>query len=120
MTALAHLKGRLEHRLVTHLLDVARRAEGFARRIRPGDDRFAALAFWAGLFHDLGKYRTEFQEYLRGERGKGVDTQHAVFGAALAWEVLAKAIGVVINGHHSGLHDFDQCKKRVLSGELQP
>jgi len=45
----------------------------------------------AGLLHDLGKYREEFQSYLRGERGSSVETQHAIYGAA--WAFAQEQIG---------------------------
>ncbi len=35
----------------------------------------------AGRLHDLGKYRVEFQEYLRQQRKAGTDIRHAIFGA---------------------------------------
>src|SRR5580765_3543390 len=62
--------------LVVHLRNVARLAKGFAALLG-----FAAEAELAGLLHDLGKYRDEFQAYLRGQRGSSVETQHAIFGA---------------------------------------
>ena len=85
-----------------HLKNVAKLAKQFAAPLG-----VAAEAELAGLLHDLGKYRDEFQAYLRGERGSSVETQHAVFGAAWAAEdgrsLLASALAVA--GHHAGLHD---------------
>lgn len=89
------------HPLRDHLEEVARMAAGFAGRFDA-----AEWARLAGLWHDLGKHRREFQEYLTGRRDRGGD--HAVFGALLAkqraagnelWIVLA----FVIAGHHTGL-----------------
>ena len=50
--ALAHSKNDLgvQHDLVSHLQEVARLAAQFAAKFRPAD-----LAYWAGLWHDLGK-----------------------------------------------------------------
>lgn len=44
----------------------------------------AADAELVGLLHDFGKYRDEFQPYLRGQRPGGSETQHAAYGAAWA------------------------------------
>lgn len=92
--------------LESHLVDVADLAVKFAKAIRADDKLFAELAILAGLLHDLGKYRMEFQEYLRKERQGGVDTVHAVYGAGKALfdhESLAAAFAIA--GHHAGLYD---------------
>ena len=88
--------------LSDHLRNVADLAERFAAPFGLAEE-----ARLAGLLHDLGKYRNEFQAYLRGERGSSIETQHAVFGAAWAAEdgraLLAAALAVA--GHHAGLYD---------------
>jgi CRISPR-associated endonuclease/helicase Cas3 len=88
--------------LAEHLRNVAHLAKKFATPLRLADE-----AELAGLLHDLGKYRDEFQAYLRGERDSSVETQHAIFGAAWAAEdsrsLLASALAIA--GHHAGLHD---------------
>ena len=91
--------------LSNHLRNVANLAKTFARPL--GLEVEAELA---GLLHDLGKYRTEFQQYLRNERKAGSDTHHAIYGAAHAFtnEMLPQAFAVA--GHHAGLpdqHDLD-------------
>lgn len=102
--------------LKDHLRAVARLAQEFARPLR-----LEAEAELAGLLHDLGKYRDEFQEYLRGQRGGGIETQHAIFGAAWAAEdvrsLLASALAVA--GHHAGLHDCGDLAGMVARPALQ-
>ena len=69
------------HALRDHLQAVGNLARGFAgKAVPPGD-----VAYWAGLLHDLGKYRDEFQQYCRAERDSSTETHHAVYGAALAY-----------------------------------
>jgi CRISPR-associated endonuclease/helicase Cas3 len=105
MTWYAHSKlGESENcwqPLAEHLRNVASLAAEFAKPL--GLEREAEMA---GLLHDLGKYRGEFQAYLRQEREASAETQHAVYGAKWAGErnLLASAFGVA--GHHAGLHDL--------------
>lgn len=78
---------REPHDLVEHLTGVAALAAHFARK--PGAD----WAHLAGLWHDLGKFRQRFQNYIRlvsgfeadahikGEAGKA---PHSTAGALLA------------------------------------
>lgn len=103
------LENKLEkewQELDVHLTEVAELAEMIAKAACPHDKSLAELAKFAGLLHDLGKYRTEFQEYLRKERQGGVDTAHAVYGAGKAlFEHESLAAAFVIAGHHTGLYD---------------
>lgn len=78
-----------------------------------------------GLWHDLGKYSGEFQEYIKknsgyeeGERlGK---TDHTSAAAILARELFPnyfwQPIAYCIAGHHSGLHNFTH--NLGVSGDL--
>jgi CRISPR-associated endonuclease/helicase Cas3 len=86
--------------LVDHLRNAAERAADFAKAF--GGDNEALLA---GRIHDLGKFRLEFQEFLFGKRQGGVDTHHAVYGAALAFDRNWFATAFAVAGHHAGLHD---------------
>ncbi len=84
---LAHLENselKQAHILHEHLSAVAGRAEDFVREANP---QLAEASRWAGMLHDLGKYRIEFQEYLRanGKIESSFETHHAVYGAALAF-----------------------------------
>src|SRR5437660_6921652 len=87
------------HKLADHLRGVGQRAAEFAARMNP---ELVEAARWAGLLHDLGKYRDEFQEYLRGNRKGDIDTHHAVYGAALAYRCSWLAPAFTIAGHHAG------------------
>jgi len=92
--------------LDAHLTEVADLAEEFAKAIRPNEKLFVEQARLTGLLHDIGKYRTEFQEYLKKERQRGVDTAHAVYGAGKAvFEHESSAVAFAISGHHTGLYD---------------
>ncbi|EMB14050.1 CRISPR-associated helicase/endonuclease Cas3 [Rhodopirellula europaea] len=79
---------------------VASRCSEFLTRIAP------ELGPWGeilGRWHDLGKYRPEFQRKLAGE---AVQIEHAGAGAALAAEkspVHTIPIQFAIAGHHTGL-----------------
>ncbi len=97
--------------LKVHLRNVANLAKEFGRPL--GIEAEAELA---GLLHDLGKYRTEFQQYLRGQCQSSLETQHSAFGAAWAFDCANRedrlgATAFAIAGHHAGLHDM---------GDLQP
>lgn len=102
--------------LAAHLRNVAALARRFAA---PLD--LSAEAELAGLLHDLGKYRTEFQQYLRNERKAGSDTHHAIYGAALAWDralafhdALPQAFAIA--GHHAGLPNANDLESTLDSG----
>jgi len=72
-----------------------------------------------GLLHDLGKYRDEFQQYLRKQRAGGSDTHHAIYGAAAACELQATAAVFAVAGHHAGLHDASVLQT-LLMGNRYP
>lgn len=57
----------------------------------------------AGLWHDVGKYRDDFQDRLHGDPGT---VDHAVVGALLAKSKhpeLSLPLALAISGHHGGL-----------------
>jgi CRISPR-associated endonuclease/helicase Cas3 len=94
--------------LSDHLTAVSAHAAKAARTIRAHDTAYVETVRLAGLLHDLGKYRAEFQAYLNaGDRGRrSLETAHAVYGAAASgdrWDSLAAAFAVA--AHHAGLHD---------------
>jgi CRISPR-associated endonuclease/helicase Cas3 len=103
------------HDLVSHPERTAEAAEKNAAKFRAGE-----LGRLAGLWHDVGKFNLEFQEYLGrcyeaklvgGEAPRGGSVPHAVYGAMLASEKnAAEAVEwlvPVVYGHHAGLLDHD-------------
>ena len=101
------------HLLEEHLRKVAALACEFAESV--GAD-WAALA---GRWHDLGKYRKRFQDYIRLQSGyerenahieNGTRAPHSTAGAIHAVEKFPAGLGHIIAylvaGHHAGLPDW--------------
>lgn len=88
-----------KHLLAKHLADTARLAESLACC-----NDYKQLFRLAGLLHDLGKYQSEFQDYLEhgGRRGS---VPHAKWGAGYARKFKANEVSIAIDGHHKGLPD---------------
>lgn len=131
MQPAAHIRvvaGRVEiHALEEHLRKVAGLARAFAERFGCG-----SWAELAGLWHDLGKYRVGFQDYIRREndpnahieqRIGGKDKTHSTAGAVHAIETLeqmhgsagtlaGRVLAYLIASHHAGLYDW-----QTASGE---
>lgn len=110
MAAAAHSANGVgeRHALVDHLRCVAERAAEFARLFGAAD-----LAYAAGLYHDLGKFHPDFQDYLDwcdahpGKRGLRVDHK----GAGVKYtELVSPALQLVIVAHHGGLHAPDELR----------
>lgn len=91
--------------IAAHLSTVAELAQGRALSAAPDDERFAAVAQWAGLFHDLGKYTDAFQRRLRAASvGETADrVEHSGHGAAVAAQRKLIDAAFAIAGHHAGL-----------------
>ena len=106
------------HGLSDHSEGVANCAKQFADKFHAGD-----LAYWIGLWHDLGKSNPEFQDYLKTcQRDKRHEkVPHAVWGAALAYRLLRhnieedrwKEIAMTIAGHHGGIDQPGSLSQRL-------
>ena len=83
------------HDLVDHLKAVAEMAGLFCA---PFDSYDAG--YYAGLWHDVGKFNPEFQRYLSGYIKSGPD--HKGAGAKLALSQL-EPLALLVQGHHGGL-----------------
>lgn len=108
------------HELDAHLLKVAKRAASYGEAFRA-----APWLYLAGLWHDLGKYRPGFQQYIRQVldahiEGRVQDSSktHSTAGALWAEQVLRERMGpqgqvlsrilqYLIAGHHAGLDNWD-------------
>ena len=107
------------HGLQEHLNAVAEKARHHADKFGMGE-----LGYYAGLWHDLGKYNPEFQKYLElchiasktGKKAPHSKTPHAIQGARLAWEKL-QPLAPIIYGHHGGLPEKEHMKSEI--GKLQ-
>lgn len=113
---LAHVRqlsdGKWEiHFLKEHLFDVAKLAGEFATHFDSAE--WASLA---GLWHDLGKYSTEFQQYIKSVSGYDAHIEapgrvdHSTAGAIHAIRQLGthgRVLAYLIAGHHAGLPDWD-------------
>lgn len=132
---LAHTDGSSHHGLREHLISVGGIASEFATEFNGSD-----WAHLAGLWHDLGKYRSGFQKYIRQANdadahieGKvsGREKTHSAAGALWAAGYLgeadgkrgaavARVLGYLIAGHHAGLDNwFGGLNDRLMSSDAQ-
>jgi len=107
----AHIsKDGRRHLLKDHLICTARLASERASAFGAGE-----WGYFAGLWHDLGKYSEAFQKYLtmsNGEDHHVAETKghvdHSTAGAQYAARqvpVIGHLLAYAISGHHSGLLD---------------
>jgi CRISPR-associated endonuclease/helicase Cas3 len=107
--------------LELHLKQVSATASSFAETF--GAKEWAGLA---GRWHDLGKYSSEFQRYLRQASGHsdphgedltstGGRVDHSTAGAqhSAAQGQLGQLLAYVIAGHHAGLPDGVELRERL-------
>lgn len=125
MSSIAHIKSIVDARtfglqsLPEHLDGTAAIAAKFAAAFQNPE--------WGrilGLWHDLGKYSDEFQEYIKKNSGyeegeKLGKTDHTSAAAILAKEIFPQQwppISYCIAGHHAGLHNW--LPEPGISGDL--
>lgn len=100
--------------LSVHLKQVASLAADRLRAANCSD--LASLSYLAGLLHDLGKYRPEFQKMIRGMSPPREKTYHKQAGAAkAAAELKCFPVAFAIAGHHGGLPNKTELESAVLS-----
>lgn len=125
----------ISHSLPTHLWGVSTLASSFAEPF--GASRWGTFA---GLWHDLGKYRRGFQRYIRQANGvdahietrvRDPDKTHSAAGALWAERVLqerfgpkghlyARVLQYIIAGHHAGLANWeDGLRSRLAEAATQ-
>jgi CRISPR-associated endonuclease/helicase Cas3 len=68
--------------LSVHLEAVARRARCLLEEALPAETGLELASYAAGMLHDLGKYRPEFQAHLRSIQVPRQQTYHKQTGAA--------------------------------------
>lgn len=102
--------------LEEHLRDVAGKAGKFAESF--GNTDWAHLA---GLWHDLGKYHPEFQNYIRENNQAHIENNpalskgrvnHSSAGALHAidrFQEKGRILAYLIAGHHTGLLNWHDC-----------
>lgn len=117
-SALAHVRqdadgNWYEHMLDEHLRCVGNRAATYA--VEFGSGEWAKIA---GLWHDLGKYSPEFQQYIKSVSGYDAEAHlegapgrvdHSTAGAIHAmrqFDMHGRMLAYLIAGHHAGLPDW--------------
>jgi CRISPR-associated endonuclease/helicase Cas3 len=120
------------HLLRDHLEAVAKRAREFAGPFGAGD-----VAYLAGLLHDVGKFSSEFQRYLRACHeaklhdlpGPSRGPDHSSAGsvvAQVAWKnedselALGSTVAWPIAAHHAGLSDLAALEERLVRMAKEP
>ena len=117
----------VEQSIEEHCLNVAR----LARELIYEDEDSCGmkdLAYNAGLLHDFGKYRPDFQRYILSASGANQSGKvppkapHAIVGAIEARRLfddpmIADTLAYCISGHHRGLYDHNEMERRLRHGE---
>lgn len=104
--------------LEAHLSGTADKAATLAHKLEAAD-----WGYMAGLLHDLGKFRPEFQDYLdRCHTNPAAATRgevpHSAYGA-LKCEGDMKLLWPIIAGHHSSIYQLDDGKLANLKEKYE-
>lgn len=122
-TLYAHKNDTKEQTIEEHLKNVAKLASEFAENFSNSD-----WAKYAGLFHDLGKAFSDWQNHLL--EGTSTPINHSEAGAYIAYKKFCEdvfwgkiksfqnAVSYLIAGHHAGLPDFHPGSGNDLKGLL--
>lgn len=103
----------VKHELVQHLKEVAQLAGEFAAKFGAPD-----CGYYAGLWHDLGKFHPDFQSYIASPPGRrGPD--HSSAGAAHAMACF-EPLTFPVAGHHAGLPNRADLKGRLREKSSSP
>ena len=108
------------HKLADHLRSTAERSRQFAAAMCP---EAGALAYQAGLWHDLGKAHPQFQQYLSdqaagiGRRGEGGDHKGA---GAVHILTTCDWLAFLIAGHHGGLPAGAELRSTLAEWRIAP
>ncbi|MCD6535563.1 MAG: CRISPR-associated helicase Cas3' [Thaumarchaeota archaeon] len=104
--------------LKDHLAGVGRLCREYAKRAGVGE-KVVECAELMGKCHDLAKYTTYFQEYLRGKRVPGDLYKHSRLSAILASWIINKKLNddllplfafMCIDSHHGNLKSLSKVK----------
>lgn len=104
--------------LADHLGEVGARAAAFA-----GQFGCAEMARAAGLLHDIGKVSESYQAYISsaphaGKKGPDHSTAGAREAERLYGAVFGRLIAFAAAGHHAGLADYPDLRRRVCEKVL--
>ncbi len=100
--------------LSTHLRNVSRLSSLFLKNAIE-DELLAEEGIVAGLLHDLGKYRPEFQQMLLGLNPPRSKTYHKQAGAARASMLANFPVSFAVAGHHGGIPNKTCLETAILS-----
>lgn len=129
---IAHIRQKVDgsfevQSIEEHSRNVAELAKDFMYEDSEGHKE---IAYVAGLLHDFGKYRSDFQRYIMVSSGMdttmscALKAPHAIVGAIEAIrhygapdENAAEVLAFVISGHHRGLYDQNTMSQRLRMGD---